>query len=102
MAGFFVLPGDANRDGRVDVSDLGILASNWQQAGRRFSQGDFSYDGVVDVADLGILATHWAPAVPIAPTFASLLFRRPRAKAWRFADRPIRFDDLGAARVGGA
>jgi hypothetical protein len=43
----------------VDVADLGILATNWQQSPRIFSQGDFNYDGSVDVADLGILATNW-------------------------------------------
>jgi hypothetical protein len=56
---FFALTGDANHDRHVDVADLGILASNWQQSPRTFSQGDFSYDGIVDVADLGILASNW-------------------------------------------
>jgi hypothetical protein len=44
----------------VDVTDLGILATNWQSTGRSFSQGDFNYDGIVDVTDLGILATNWS------------------------------------------
>jgi hypothetical protein len=61
---FFVLGGDANHDGVVDVSDLGILASNWQQSPRNSSQGDFNNDGVVDVADLGILASHWQQGLP--------------------------------------
>jgi photosystem II stability/assembly factor-like uncharacterized protein len=56
---FFVLAGDANRDGRVDIADMGILAANWQQSGRSFSQGDFNYTGAVDIADLGILAANW-------------------------------------------
>jgi hypothetical protein len=56
---FFFMPGDANHDRTVDVSDLGILASNWQGAGKTFSQGDFNYDGKVDVGDLGILASNW-------------------------------------------
>jgi hypothetical protein len=68
---FFVLAGDANRDRSVDVADLGILASNWQQSPRTFSQGNFDYspDGLVDVADLGILASHWQQqlAAPSAP-----------------------------------
>jgi hypothetical protein len=69
---FFVLSGDANHDRKVDVVDLGILASNWQLTGRTFSQGDFNYDGRVDVVDLGILATKWQGtlALPSAP-FAS-------------------------------
>jgi len=49
---------DANGDGRVDVSDLGALATNFDRPGG-WSEGDFSRDGMVDVSDLGILATHW-------------------------------------------
>jgi hypothetical protein len=36
----------------VDVSDLGILATNWQGNGN-FSQADFNLDGHIDVTDLG-------------------------------------------------
>jgi hypothetical protein len=52
------LGGDANLDGVVDVTDLGALATHWQQAGQ-WSDGDFTHDGVVNVSDLGILATNW-------------------------------------------
>jgi hypothetical protein len=61
---FFFLNGDANHDRLVDVSDLGILATNWQASGKTFAQGDFNYDGVVDVSDLGILATNWQISLP--------------------------------------
>jgi hypothetical protein len=57
--GFYFLLGDSNHDGRVDVADLGILASNWQQSPRDFSQGDNDYGGLVNVSDLGILASNW-------------------------------------------
>jgi hypothetical protein len=84
----FVLAGDANRDRKVDVADLGILASNWQQTGRTFSQGNFDYspDGLVDVADLGILASQWqrALAEPSTP-FAG--------RALRSAVRSLRLID---------
>jgi hypothetical protein len=53
------IPGDADHDGDVDVIDLGILATNWQQTPRTFAQGDFDHNGTVDVNDLGILASHW-------------------------------------------
>jgi hypothetical protein len=71
---FFVLAGDADHDRDVDVNDLGILASNWQQSPRTFAQGDFDYSGTVDVNDLGILASHWQqqlalPSAPVAPAF---------------------------------
>jgi glucose/arabinose dehydrogenase len=61
---FFSLQADANHDRIVDVTDLGILATNWQTTGRTFSQADFNYDGVVDVTDLGILATAWQKNLP--------------------------------------
>jgi hypothetical protein len=60
--------GDANLDGQVDVTDLGNLATNWQNAAA-WTGGDFNYDGVVDVSDLGILATNWQTGVgsPMVP-----------------------------------
>jgi acetyl esterase/lipase len=54
--------GDANRDGRVDIADLGSLASNWQQSGG-WAQGDFNSSGFVDVQDLGMLALYWQSGV---------------------------------------
>jgi hypothetical protein len=82
MFDFFVLAGDANRDRKVDVADLGILATNWQQSPRTFSQGDFDYSGTVDVNDLGILATKWQQqlAAPTAPSS-----RVPRNSPMRIA-----------------
>ncbi len=69
---FFAFAGDANHDRTVDISDLGILATNWQGSGKTFAQGDFNYDGIVDISDLGILATSWqktlpAPSQPASP-----------------------------------
>jgi hypothetical protein len=53
------LSGDANRDGSVDIADLGILAANWQASSRSWIHGDFNLDGEVNIADLGILAANW-------------------------------------------
>jgi rhamnogalacturonan endolyase len=80
----YALGADANRDRVVDISDLAILAMNWRQTGRTFSQGDFNYDSKVDAADLGILSSHWqssiaAPAEPATPT--SFFARAPRRTA---------------------
>ncbi len=73
------VPGDANWDGAVDVGDLGVLASNWQQADLGVFKADFNNDGVVDVGDLGILASQWsttytldADAVALVPEPTSL------------------------------
>ena len=50
-------PGDANDDGAVDVSDLGILSGNYGQPGDMdWADADFNDDDTVDVSDLGILS----------------------------------------------
>ncbi len=74
------LPGDANEDGSVDVTDLGILATNYgATSGMNWGEGDFTGDGAVDVSDLGILATNYgtsiesAAAVPEPSAFMMLL-----------------------------
>jgi hypothetical protein len=54
----YTYAGDANLDGRVDVADLGVLASHWQTAGV-WTDGDFDYSGGVNVSDLGVLASNW-------------------------------------------
>jgi hypothetical protein len=55
-----VRPGDANKDGKVDVSDLGILAANYgTTAGATWELGDFNKDSKIDVSDLGILAANY-------------------------------------------
>jgi len=73
--------GDANLDGKVDVVDLGILATNWQGTGKNWSTGDFNYspDGKVDVVDLGILATNWQKGVgaPLGLSLADALASFP-------------------------
>ncbi len=52
------MDGDANFDGMVDISDLGILATNWQTA-CKWTGGDFDHNGFVDISDLGLLASNW-------------------------------------------
>jgi hypothetical protein len=43
----------------VDITDLGIVGTNWQQSPRTWTQGDFTYDALVDIADLGIVGSNW-------------------------------------------
>jgi hypothetical protein len=61
------LPGDANLDGKVDLSDFGILKENFG-VGTARAQGDFNADGQVDLSDFGILKENFgrgaAAAVP--------------------------------------
>jgi hypothetical protein len=52
-----VIPGDANHDGRVDFSDLLILAQYYGLNSRAtWGEGDFNRDGAVGFDDLLILA----------------------------------------------
>jgi hypothetical protein len=54
---FFVLTGDADHDGRVNLNDFNIMAANFGQSGRDASQGDFTYDGIVNLDDFNVLAS---------------------------------------------
>lgn len=58
---FYATPGgDANCDGKVDVSDLGILSAHYGiTSGATWAMGDFNSDGKIDVADLGILTGNY-------------------------------------------
>ena len=54
------LLGDANRDGRVGIADLAIVADNYgSRAGMTWEDGDFNGDGAVGIADLGALADNY-------------------------------------------
>ncbi len=55
-----LIAGDANCDDKVNVVDLGILATNYgATATATWSMGDFNGDKNVNVVDLGILATNY-------------------------------------------
>ena len=67
------LPGDANNDGKVDGSDVTILAGNWQKGVNdgqtaTWADGDFNGDGRVDGSDVTILAGNWQYGVEAAET----------------------------------
>jgi len=56
------IPGDANRDGVVNLQDLSILASNYGASGLTgdtWAKGDFNGDGAVNLQDLSILASNY-------------------------------------------
>lgn len=84
-----VLAGDANRDGTVDITDLGILATNWQLTSTGALPADFDFNGVVDITDLGILATNWQLSL-LSPAASSA------APARRQPLRPAGLIDRGA------
>ena len=85
------IAGDANDDGMVDETDLGILTSNWLATGATWNMGDFNDDGIVNDVDATMLASNWQSGVPqqavpepstlilLAGAFAALfMFRRQR------------------------
>lgn len=53
------LPGDANKDGVVDLLDLDILGTNFGSSPAGFMDGDFNGDGTVDLLDLDILGSNF-------------------------------------------
>jgi hypothetical protein len=59
----YTLNGDANLDGTVDIRDLYLLGSHWNQSGS-WVAGDFNYDGVVNAVDLGALSSNWQQTLP--------------------------------------
>lgn len=63
LHGVPLLPGDANRDGKVDFTDLVILARNYNKTSAVWGDGDFDADGKVDFGDLVILARHYGQTV---------------------------------------
>ena len=79
------IPGDANYDGKVDGSDVTILAGNWQVGvdgleEASWDMGDFNGDKKVDGSDVTILAGNWqagvdaqSSAVPEPSSLALLL-----------------------------
>jgi hypothetical protein len=71
---FFVLPGDANRDRKVDFKDLVAVAQNYNTGGgKSYGQGDFNNDGSVNFADLVILAQNYNATLPAAGASTGLV-----------------------------
>ncbi len=102
------LPGDANLDGTVDLTDFGILKANFG-AGDEWSEGDFNGDGKVDLSDFGILKANFgssgAVALSPAPLAASASTQNSAAleaawAAWDAFDEAA--DGSGLGGLGGA
>ena len=90
-----LIAGDANNDGKVDGSDVTILAGNWQKGvsdglTASWEEGDFNGDGKVDGSDVTILAGNWqygveaaASAVPEPGTIVLLISAIASLLIWR-------------------
>jgi hypothetical protein len=66
------IPGDANRDGKVNFADYLTLELNWAKTGVDWDHGDFNNDGKVSFADYLILEQNFRHTVP-EPAGLSLL-----------------------------
>ena len=69
--------GDLNLDGKVDLSDLLVIARHWGEVGANWDQGDLDYDGSVTFADLLVLARSYGQQ----GTTAGLAKFRPASQA---------------------
>jgi hypothetical protein len=52
-------PGDANHDGKVDLSDFGIVKANFGSNTAAWEQGDFDADSKVTLTDFGIVKANF-------------------------------------------
>ncbi len=50
---------DLNSDHIVNIIDLSILSSNYDQSSKAHSQGDINGDTIVNILDLSLLSSHW-------------------------------------------
>ncbi|WP_236254300.1 autotransporter-associated beta strand repeat-containing protein [Mucisphaera calidilacus] len=84
IRGIATLPGDANLDASVDLLDLSILASNFNQ-NADWSTADFNGDERADLLDLSILASNFGTslnAIP-EPALITLLLLLPALRRRR-------------------
>jgi hypothetical protein len=59
------IPGDANGDGVVNISDIGVIAAHWlQMVPPGPSNADVNCDGIINILDVGVVATHWLQTLP--------------------------------------
>jgi hypothetical protein len=71
---FFFLSADANHDAKVSLADFNIVAANFGEEPRDFTEGDFNYDGRVTLPDFSILAARFGTSL-VAPSGISPGFR---------------------------
>ncbi len=58
--------GDADGNGRTDLSDFGVLKVNFGTSGANWSQGDFDLDGKISLSDFGLLKANFGASAPAA------------------------------------
>ncbi len=66
---YTALSGDINFDGRVNVFDVNLVSSNWDDGG---PTGDANHDGVVDLFDLTLIMANWTQTAGTGANAAAL------------------------------
>lgn len=69
------MAGDADLNGKVDLTDLSLLASKWNKSSDWYG-GDFDNSGYTDLTDLSLLASNWGRTAQVSvpePTTGILL-----------------------------
>jgi probable HAF family extracellular repeat protein len=61
------LPGDANLDGTVNITDLSKVLTNYDKTGMQWADGDFNGDGTVNIADLSNVLTNYDKSLGASP-----------------------------------
>jgi hypothetical protein len=59
----YTLPGNANLDETVNISDLNKVLTNFDKTGMTWANGDFDYNGTVDISDLNKVLTNFDKSV---------------------------------------
>ena len=60
----YTIYGDADLNGVVGASDLGLVLTNFGSTSVTWSMGDFDYNGVVGASDLGFVLTNFGASLP--------------------------------------
>ena len=91
-------PGDANGDGQVDVNDLTIVLSHFNQTGCIWSQGSMDGDptGRVDINDLTIVLSNFGQGTAVGAGNLSAV-PEPVRSYWRRPPLPACWDRSLAA-----
>ncbi len=62
----FAIPGDANRDGAVDLADFGVLKENFGLMPATWEQGNFDDEPSVSLSDFGVLKENFGKTSNVA------------------------------------
>jgi hypothetical protein len=69
--------GDANLDGRVDLSDLSIVLNNFGQSSLSWTHGNFDYTSAIDLSDLSAVLNNFGYITPAGSASQSVVTAVP-------------------------